>query len=162
MADEPYHASWPLLLSSLSHSHFFITSPDASAPPEALSQELSQAWAEGLAFTVALLRRGVDPNAVPVLREVPGYRRAATFLDSEDQDYLHSLDHATTLQLYVPLSSRNDQHGLLGRRLLRGRDLALGREKAVRSQRPHPHALQAGLRIDGVVPAGRAAAGFGQ
>lgn len=111
MVSEPFRGAWPLLLSSLSHSHFFVTNHSKS--PDVLSAELSQAWGEGLAFTIALLRQDVDPNAVPTLWDVPGYRRAIAFLDGEYQDYQHSLDHATTLQLYVPLSGSDDRRGLL-------------------------------------------------
>lgn len=92
--------SWTALMSALAHSHFGAALDGAG---------ISGAWDDALRFTVALLRAGVDPDAVdpeaaPVILAEPAYGRALAFALNERQDYLQSMSRALRLELLVPMA----------------------------------------------------------
>lgn len=100
--------SWTALMSALAHSHFGTAHDGAG---------LAEAWDDALRFTVALMRGGVDPDAVdpdhaPQILAEPAYSRALAFALNERQDYLESLSRAVRLELLVPMA------GSRGRNLL--------------------------------------------
>ena len=104
--------AWAALLSALAHGRLPATgSPDDTAdrPPP----DLSRAWREALRLTVALLREGADPGAVPPVWHLGPYVRARAFLDVERQEYRQSLAQATCLQLWVPLAGNGGTRRLL-------------------------------------------------
>lgn len=96
--------SWTALMSALAHSHFG-------------EDGIAAAWSDALRFTTALLRNGVDPDAVtpeasPAILAEAAYGRAIAFAMNEKQDYLQSLARAVRLELLVPMA------GAHGRSLL--------------------------------------------
>lgn len=96
--------SWTALMSALAHSHFG-------------EDGIAAAWSDALRFTAALLRGGVDPDAVtpeasPAILAEAAYGRAIAFAMNERQDYLQSLARAVRLELLVPMA------GAHGRSLL--------------------------------------------
>ncbi len=100
--------SWTALMSALAHSHFGPAHDGAG---------IGEAWDDALRFTVALMRGGVDPDAVdpdhaPQILAEPAYSRALAFALNERQDYLESLARAVRLELLAPMA------GAPGRNLL--------------------------------------------
>lgn len=92
--------SWTALISALAHSHFGMAH-DGSG--------LADAWDDALRFTAALLRAGVDPDAVdpehaPAILAEHAYGRAIAFAMNERQDYLQSLSRAVRVELLVPMA----------------------------------------------------------
>ncbi|MEZ5581963.1 MAG: hypothetical protein R3F37_03525 [Candidatus Competibacteraceae bacterium] len=106
---ENHFAAWPALLSALGHSYISPASENAKRSPDTLSR----AWNETLAFTVALLRRDIDPDDVPSLPDLDTYVRAKAFMNIEYQDYRDSLPNALKLQLLIPLRGTGDARQLL-------------------------------------------------
>jgi len=110
MAADPC-ASWAALLSTLGHSYLPSAGPALGNEPD--PHDLSEAWREALQFTVVLLQREVQPDAVPPMWNLSAYVRARAFLGVERQEYLDSLPQATRLQLQVPLRATDDTRQML-------------------------------------------------
>ncbi|MDQ2694835.1 MAG: hypothetical protein M3Z21_05545 [Pseudomonadota bacterium] len=145
MTGDPF-TSWAALLSALGHSYI----PPAGASRERGPGDLSPAWREALRFTVALLRRNGDPDAVPPLPDLDGYARAAAFMNSEYQDYRESLVHALRLQLLVPLHGTNDARRLPVDAYFAVETWPSGVKKIfIRTDREHAH-LRQGFAVMGL------------
>lgn len=107
LVNDPF-TSWAALLSALSHSYF-----GPYAATNSGEFDFSSAWREALQFTATLLLRNVDPDAVPELWDITGYRRATALLRSEQQDYLNSLPSSICLQLLVPIAGQPKKEMLI-------------------------------------------------
>jgi len=112
VCDDPF-SSWAALLSALSHSYLPAAKASSSQTKEAAAPDLSEAWREALRLTVALLRGGCDPEAVPAQPQLPAYGRAIAFMKSEQRDYIETLPQALRLQLLVPMAGTGDARQLL-------------------------------------------------
>lgn len=106
---EPFQ-SWGCLHSSLANAHI-IVDQEVDSQGNAISKIDRNNYVTGflacLKLTLAMLLEEVIPHEVPELDHLEEYNRAMVFLRFEYQKYLQALNHATIIQLELPIRNSN-------------------------------------------------------
>lgn len=104
---EPF-SSFGALHNALAHGYFDIPKTNSDGKTAAtdgnINLSMGQAWLACLRFDLAALMSGASPSNFTPTRTWPELWQARAFLNYEYQQYRQSLQHATTLQLALPMT----------------------------------------------------------
>ncbi|MFC1523716.1 hypothetical protein ACFL6N_02885 [Thermodesulfobacteriota bacterium] len=133
---EPF-SSWGTQHSALAHGRFERAAFKKEGPNPVADLSMSRAWIDCLRFDIATILIGASPHDLTTVAVYPELLTAKAFLNYEYQQYIQSLQHATTLQLLLPMDETGERCKLVDA-IIETEYISLGAQKCfIRNDSEH-------------------------